>query len=128
MITSANTRTFTPRKLTDAELRASVGMVTGLGPKMMMISCCSTIETPIADSSGMMRDLPRNGRYAMRSIRKPSTIGTVTAATSASAIAPATFSHGVEASMPIASSEKAATYPPTVNTSPWAKLMNLRTP
>ncbi len=49
----------------------AVGMIIGSGPKTTISKFCRKIETPIAESNAMMRERPRNGRYAMRSISQP---------------------------------------------------------
>ncbi len=40
----------------------AVGMMIGGVPQITMIMFCRKIETPIAESSGMMREAPRSGR------------------------------------------------------------------
>jgi hypothetical protein len=62
MIATCSTRMRAPRTSTKPVGTTAVGMMIGCGPKMTTIRFCRMIETPIAESSAMMRERLRSGR------------------------------------------------------------------
>ncbi len=96
------------------------GKPSGLRLQMIIATCCRMIEMPIAVISGASRGAPRSGRYAMRSMVKPTAMQTGTAQST-----PAnTITSGGSAVPARAAITESETMAPTITTSPWAKLIS----
>ena len=90
-------------------------------PCAIWVKFCNTSDMPIALISGASRNEPRNGRYATRSIVQPYSPAMAAANTSVSTSAIGT--DVMPKTNASSSSEMSERKAPTMNTSPWAKLI-----
>ena len=131
--TTAVTRTITCVMVTVSPPRPPMfpfGIITGKGccvaPKTSCAVYSSNNETPIAVIKTLSRGLSRNGRYARNSIKIPAAAQIIIANNKITSIA---TGHGIIAIIgPNNLCKYKPVNAPSINTSPWAKLMNRNTP